>query len=80
MTGRLQANETQALLTAALNGFGILLTPEEIIDEALSSGQLVRVLPDFTAPDYPFHLVYPADRRQTPKLREFVAACVSALS
>ena len=75
---RLRLNDAKALLSAALDGFGIVLIAEDLAREALSSGQLVRVLPDFEAPSRPMHLLYLPDRRQIPKLRSFVDTAVQA--
>lgn len=74
--GHLRINDTTALLSAALDGFGIVLIAADSARGALSSGQLVRVLPDFEAPSRPMHLLFLADRRQTPKLRSFIDAAV----
>ena len=76
--GHLRINDTVALLSAALDGFGIVLIAADLARGALSAGQLVRVLPDFEAPSRPMHLLYLADRRQTPKLRSFIDAAVQA--
>ena len=73
---RLRVNTATALLAAALNGFGIVLVGEQLAREALSGGQLVRVLPDFETPSRPMHLIFLADRRPTPKLRAFIDAVV----
>jgi DNA-binding transcriptional LysR family regulator len=43
------------------------------------AGRLVQVLPDYDAPSRPVHLIYHPDRRQTPKLKSFIAAVVSEL-
>ena len=75
---RLRLNDGKALLCAALDGFGIALIAEDLAREALFSGQLVRILPDFEAPSRPMHLLFLADRRQTPKLRSFIDAAVQA--
>ena len=60
------------MLTAALDGFGIVLIAEDLAHHALASGHLVRVLPDYEAPSRPMHFVFLSDRRQTPKLRSFI--------
>ena len=69
---RLRLNDAKALLSAVLDGFGIVLIAEDLVREALSSGQLVKVLPDYGTPSRPMHLVFLADRRQTAKLRSFI--------
>lgn len=61
-------------MSAALDGFGIVLSPEDFLRRALVSGDLVRVLPEFESPSRPMHLVYTANRQRTAKLRRFVEA------
>ena len=75
---RLRLNDAKGLLSAALDGFGIILVAEDVAREALTAGQLVRVLPDFEAPSRPMHLLFLADHRQTPKLQSFIDAAVQA--
>lgn len=76
---RLRVNDSKALLVAALNGFGIAFIAEDLARDGLRSGRLVPVLPDCDTPSRPLHLVYHPDRRQTPKLKSFIAAVVSEL-
>ena len=75
---RLRLNDAKALLSAALDGFGIVLIAEDMAREALISGHLVKVLPGFEAPSRPMHLLFLPDRRQTPKLRSFIDTVVQA--
>ena len=72
VASRLQVNESRALMMAALDGFGIVLGPEDFLRTALAKGELVRVLPGFEAPSRSMHLVYTANRQRTAKLRRFV--------
>lgn len=77
VASRLQINESRALMSAALDGFGILLGAEDFLRPALARGELVRVLPAFEAPCRPMHLVYTANRQRTAKLRRFVEAVLA---
>lgn len=70
--GRLQIDDNEALLQAALAGYGVLLQPAESVMPYLQSGQLVAVLPDYAPPARALHAVYAPDRRMTPKLRSFL--------
>ena len=72
----LQINNAVGLLTAALDGFGVALLAEGMVREPIGSGRLVPLLPGFEAPSRPMHLIFLADRRQTPKLRSFIDAAV----
>jgi DNA-binding transcriptional LysR family regulator len=77
---RLRVNDAKALLTAALEGFGIAFIAEDLARENLRSGRLIKVLPDYETPSHPIHVIYHPDRRQTPKLKSFIDAVVSELS
>ena len=70
--GRFRANNGQALKMAALRGFGLVLQPEALLAKEIVSGELVSVLEDHLPPGSPVHLLYPRDRRATPKLTSFI--------
>ncbi|NWD77363.1 LysR family transcriptional regulator [Pseudomonas gingeri] len=77
VSSRLQVNESKALLSAALDGFGVLLGPEDFLEPALRSGELVRLLADYQAPSRQMHLLYTANRQRTAKLRQFIDAALA---
>jgi DNA-binding transcriptional LysR family regulator len=77
VSGRLRVNDWKGLLAAALDGYGITLGPESALGQELARGQLIRLLSDYEGPVRPMHLLYPADRRMTPKLRLFIDAVVT---
>ncbi|ACD16669.1 LysR family transcriptional regulator [Paraburkholderia phytofirmans] len=70
--GRFRANNGQALKVAALHGFGLVLQPEALLAREIASGELVSVLEDYLPDGAPVHLLYPRDRRATPKLTSFI--------
>lgn len=70
--GRFVANNGQALRSAALAGLGIIMQPEVLLADDVAAGRLIPVLPAWEPPSRPMHLVYPADRRPTAKLRCFI--------
>ena len=70
--GRFRANNGQALKVAALRGFGLVLQPEVLLAKEIASGELVPVLDEYLPSGMPVHLIYPRDRRATPKLTSFV--------
>jgi len=78
-SGRLRANNANALLSAALEGFGIAFIAEDLARSALVAGTLVQVLQDFETLSRPMHLLFQADRRQTTKLRSFIDQVVQEL-
>ena len=75
--GRLEVNDSGAMVTAALDGFGVVLGPEDALAAALGRGALVELLPDWSAPARPMHLLHAADKRKTPRLRAFIEAAVT---
>lgn len=76
--GRFHSNDWKALLHAAIEGFGIVLGPQSVLAGEVEAGRLVRVLPDYEGPARPMHVLYPAGRRPTVKVRSFVEALVAA--
>ncbi|RAT14265.1 LysR family transcriptional regulator [Lonsdalea populi] len=72
VNGRLQLNSGEALIGAALAGFGVVIQPSELVIPHIASGRLTVVLPNYSIPTRPFHLMYAPDRRVTPKLRSFL--------
>jgi DNA-binding transcriptional LysR family regulator len=66
---RLAANESSMLQSAAKNGFGITCLPRRLCEPALRSGELVRVLPAWTAGVVTTTLLMPHRRGQLPSVR-----------
>jgi DNA-binding transcriptional LysR family regulator len=58
-------------------GLGVALLPAEVVRPALADGGLVELLPDFSPPSHPMHLLHVSDRRLTPKLRSFIDFAVA---
>ncbi len=67
VSGRLSADNGDALRVAALNGAGIVLQPEVMLADDLARGRLVQVLPEWTPVASPMYLLYALDRRPTAK-------------
>ncbi|MBB3426831.1 MULTISPECIES: LysR family transcriptional regulator [unclassified Rhizobium] len=72
ISGRLMIDNGEALLKAALAGLGIILQSSELIQSSLETGALVPLLPGYSVPTRPLHVLYAPDRRITPKLRSFL--------
>ena len=73
---RLRVNDAKALLSAAIDGFGVAMIAQDLARDALASGRLVPPLPGYVVPTRPMHLVYLGDVRQTPKLKMFIKAAI----
>lgn len=72
VTGRVHMNNGDALREAAVAGLGIILTPTFIVGDDLKSGRLVRVMPEWSAPEIAVYAVYPPGRHLSAKVRAFV--------
>ncbi|MEA1650929.1 LysR family transcriptional regulator [Nitrospirillum sp. BR 11164] len=70
--GRLSIDSGEALQVAVRAGLGVALQPLEVARADLAAGHLIALLPDYTVPARPMHLLYAPDRRMTPKLRSFL--------
>jgi DNA-binding transcriptional LysR family regulator len=77
VSGRFMANHGEAMLAVAIAGMGIMLQPLELVRAELDAGRLVRVLPAYSTPTRPMHILYAPDRRLTPKLRSFIDFAVA---
>jgi len=76
VSGRLAANNSEALHAAVLGGVGIGLLPMWLVGQDLQSGRLERVLPtleaDLTKDETSIHAIYPHKRLLSAKVRAFV--------
>jgi DNA-binding transcriptional LysR family regulator len=78
ITSRLTINQGDPLLAAAVAGLGVVLQPQELVGDAPRSGTLVQLLPQYSVPTTPMHILYAPDRRLTPKLRSFLDFAIAA--
>jgi DNA-binding transcriptional LysR family regulator len=69
-----------SLREAIFTGLGITVLPEWLIEGDLVSGRLVRVLPKWHARELPVHVVYPAQRRLSLRVRTFIDFAVNYTS
>ncbi|QWT18722.1 LysR family transcriptional regulator [Bacillus sp. NP157] len=69
--GTLQTDSSEVVRAAVLAGMGVCYTPTWLFEEELASGDVVRLLPDWSVPS-PIHLVSPQERRHSAKVRAFV--------
>ncbi len=66
-------------MNAAIAGHGITLGPEDVLKTEVERGSLVQVLAGFSGPARPMHILVPAGRRRTTKIKCFVDALRAAL-
>lgn len=69
---RLAVNNYFALREATLNGLGIALLPLLMAKPYVEQGQLLALLPEWTAEPMPVHALYASNRYLTPKVRAFI--------
>jgi DNA-binding transcriptional LysR family regulator len=71
VSGRFQANSGDVLLPPALNGCGLLLAPDYLVEDHLKAGRLVRLLPNYKTHEIPVYAIYPS-RNPSAKTRTFI--------
>jgi DNA-binding transcriptional LysR family regulator len=70
--GHVVANDFDLLHEGARDGLGIAMLPYPRLQDDCKTGRLVRLLPEWSAPSFPIHAVYPSTRHLSPKVRAFV--------
>jgi DNA-binding transcriptional LysR family regulator len=76
---RLATGGFDILIAAACQGTGIALLPAANCQEALASGALVRVLPEWSGTDGILHLVFASRRGMLPAVRAVIDFAAAAL-
>lgn len=71
---RMQVNDGDGIVAAALLGLGIGQVPDNIAAEALAGGALVELLPQHRPPAMPISVVMPSSRLQPPRVRALLEA------
>jgi LysR family transcriptional regulator for bpeEF and oprC len=69
---QLSVNESNAHTAAVLAGLGISQAALFAVAPHLENGELVRLLPEWSHPPIPIHVVYPPNRHISAKVRAFV--------
>ena len=72
INGTFCSNNGEVLAQAAIDGLGITLLPEFIVEEALAEGKLVRVLGNVEHPPLLLYAIYPSRKHLPAKTRLFV--------
>ena len=72
VNGRFRANNAMAIREALSLGSGIGICPDWLVRDLLDSGDLVRVLPAWSAPPQDLHLLYPSRRYQPLRAKMFI--------
>ena len=69
---KVSVNDSNAHMAAVLAGLGVSQTAMFQAAPYLASGELVKLLPDWSRPPLPIHVVYPPNRHLSAKVRAFV--------
>ncbi len=72
ISGNLISNSGETLRMAALEGVGICLAPGFLIRDALESGRLVRLLPEYRPVEFAMNAIYPHRHHLSAKVRSFI--------
>ncbi|OOF45900.1 LysR substrate-binding domain-containing protein [Rodentibacter trehalosifermentans] len=72
--GRLKTNQGFLHKNYAVNGLGILWTPQDVIRQEIDSGKLVPILQDWNMSYEGYYLYYPNRRQDSPLFRALVEA------
>ena len=72
LDGVLAMNDSDAYVVAGLMSFGIVKAANYVVRPYLESGQLMQVLTDWTAEQFPISVIYPQNRHLSAKVRIFV--------
>ena len=69
---RLLVDDFAVLKQSIVDGLGIAVLPEYMGREEVSSGKLVKILPDWGMTDVDIYALYPRNRAKIPKVKEFL--------
>ena len=72
VSGRIAANNSEALLTMAREGLGVSLLASWLVDDDLRSGRLVPILEKYTLPSAPVQALTLATKYTHPRVRVFL--------
>jgi LysR family transcriptional regulator for bpeEF and oprC len=72
MPARFVTTDSGAVLSAGLDGLGLVHVSEFVASHHLASGALVRVLPRWRCPSLPMHLLTPTSRKRAARVQAFI--------
>ena len=80
VSGRFAANEMQAVVAAAIAGYGIAQLPYGIAEALIGEDRLRRVLKEHTTPAGGLYVLYPSSRHLSPLVKAFVDLAIERIS
>jgi LysR family transcriptional regulator for bpeEF and oprC len=72
VSGRVNMNNAESLLEAAISGLGIVMLSNMYTADAVRAGKLKMLLTDFVAPGTPVSAVYLPNRNLSQRMRHFI--------
>lgn len=78
--GNAQSNNSEAIREMVLGGLGIALSPVWLFAEDLQAGRVMAILTGYQTQSLPIHAVFPANRRQSARVKAFVDYMSDALT
>lgn len=75
-----QTNSSEGVRAATLAGFGVTYSPHWLLADAVAAGEVVRLLPQWSAPPLPIHLLTTPHRRGAAKVKAFAEHVAEALA
>jgi DNA-binding transcriptional LysR family regulator len=78
--GRYRVNNSMAIRDSLLCNAGVGVVPGWLVQDLVSSGQLVRVLPRWHAPPHELHLLFPSRRYLPVRTRALIDYMADALA
>lgn len=70
--GRMDIDSSEAMLSSAIAGFGIIQLPDYLAFQSLERGELTAILTEFKVDPEPVRIIYPSKRHLSPRIRGFV--------
>lgn len=65
----IQANSALSIKQLAIEGSGIAFLPERLVTDSLQSGELVRILPQWSGLKSPYNIIFPTQKNLPQKVR-----------
>jgi len=79
MTEHISVNETDAYVSAAVAGLGLIRVASYMVRQQLADGRLMRVLSHIDVPLEPISILYPQSRHLSPAIRAFIDWCIEVI-
>lgn len=72
VAGNARSNNSEAIRQMVLSGLGISLSPSWLYREDIKAGRVRRLLTSHSPSSLPIHAMFPANRRESARVRAFV--------